>query len=1047
MITNVLLVDDHPVFRKGLRLLLEDESDFRVIGEAGDGSEALELAGQSDPDVVVMDISMPGMDGIQATQGILSEAPHTKVIALSIHSDKAFVEGMLLAGASGYILKESAPEDIVDGIRAVRKGEVFLSAAITGIVIDEYRRSLTELPAAGEAAELSFGQILSTKLHRPVITQDLLMRTKLHEILNRRRQRALTLISAPLGYGKSILASSWLENIDSPSAWLSLDKEDNNLRVFLTYLIAAMRTQFSDACAETSALLESTSMASPRLIVTNLINDFESIDEHFILVLDDYHTIHEMAIHNLLNQLLQYPSRKMHLVIIARGDPPLNLSQLRALNRVTDIRHKDLRFTNEETSLFMYDIMGIRMDRAAVLEFNKKTEGWVTALRLVALSLRHSEDVDGLLGAMQGDSRYVQDYLTAEVVSHQPPEIQNWLLKVSILERFCAPLCEAVCQSSEPEAENQFSGETFIECLEQAGLFVIALDDSSKWFQFHHLFQNTLQNWLQKQYSKEEIEDLYVRAAAWFQVNNLLEEAIDYALLGGQEMEAAQIVEKQRLTMLNQDKWYILEKLLSKIPPKIFHQRPELLLAQAWVLFHSLEYMPIPTIIDEIEDIFSQDGISDPLQGEIDFFKGWFAYYQAQGLQAEQYLASAVDKIPEDYYRPWGEAELHYALAMQMTGSKETAVDRLNSLINSKRNSEGITLSRLWSGLYFIHWIDGNLVDALFPARKIKEIAERDNNHYADAWFYYKQGIFYFQQYDLENAIKDFNQLVSNRYIVHTSAAVDGLCALSLAYQQTQQPDKADETAELLVEYADQTNDPAYQIIASSLGARLSLLRGDTAVGTRWLQTYNLEAEAGIMFSWFETARITACRVLVAEGSQKNLLKAVELLQIYQQENQVVHNKYQQIVILSLLTLAYFRQKEGDKAMSILKETLDLAYPGGWIWPFIELGAPMFDLLNQFKKQVKDAEMVDYIIQILAAFPSPDSSAIKSQPTGLIEALTERELQVLKLLATALTTDEIARELVVSVNTVRMHTKNIYGKLDAHSRIEAAQRGRELGLI
>jgi len=1047
MITNVLLVDDHPVFRKGLRLLLEDESDFRVVGEAGDGLEALELVSQLDPDVVVMDISMPGMDGIQSTQSILSEAPHTKVIALSIHSEKGFVEGMLLSGASGYILKESAPEEIVDGILAVRRGEVFLSAAITGIVVDEYRRALAELPAAMEAAELAAGQILSTKLHRPAITPDLLTRTQLQEMLDQGRHGALILISAPAGYGKSTLANMWLEASEYPCAWLSLDGDDNDLRIFLTHVIAAIRTQFPEACGITSKMLGVAPMPALKIIVANLISDIENIESEFVLVLDDYHLIHEMGIHNLLNELLRRPNRRMRLLIASRGDPPLDLNQLRASGQMIEIRQKDLRFSAEESSTFLNDVMGIRIDQEAVAKFHEKTEGWVTALRLAALSLHHREDVAGLLSGLQGDSRYVQDYLTAEVVSHQPPEIQSWLLKTSILERFNAPLCEAVCQEDEEQAENKISGRAFLEWLEDAGLFTIALDDRGEWFRYHHLFQSTLLNWLQSQYQKDEINALHARANVWFAENGLIDDAIQHALDAGDIQAAAEIVEGKRHTVLDDDRWYVLEKWLSMLPVAVVGQRPELLMAQVHLCIYQHNLLAIFPTLEKIEQILGTDESNELLWGEINHLKGYINYFQGQGSSAQEHQRRALELIPESFQRTRGEAELHFALSLHMTGEKEQALQELNNLLRIKPDIAGTRSIRLWGGLSFIQLLEAELDQVFYPAQQWQDIAIEHGDVYAETYALYIQTCAAFFQNDQVEAAQKLSRLIENRYVMQSRLAVDSMCGLALLYQMKGETGKAAEASNQLVNFAQNTNDPGNILAASSSQARLSLIQGDNLSAVRWLRSADTSSDVGIMLWWIEVPRITECRVLVAEGSGESLQKAVELLQVYQQENQDIHNKYQEIVILSLLTLAYLKQKEDNKAMSVLKEALDLAYPGGWIWPFIELGSPMLDLLGKLKKQVMNTELINYIDQILAAFPSPEATAAKSQPTDLIDPLTERELQVLKLLATALTTDEIADELVVSVNTVRMHTKNIYSKLGAHSRIEAVERGRALGLI
>lgn len=1053
MRTNLLLVDDHPVFRKGLRLLIEEEDDLHVTGEAGDGQAAIELARELSPDIVLMDITMPNLDGVETTQRILSEAPDTKIIALSIHSEKVFVQGMLLAGASGYILKESAPEEVVDGIRAMQRGEVYLSAKITGVVIEEYRRALSQGPILEEDSDIAVSPILATKLHRPAVTPDLLPRLQLQEKLNQHRQRALTLITAPAGYGKSILASSWLQSSDCPSAWLSLDVDADDLRIFLSYLIAAIRTQFPEACGDTSAILRAAKLPSPKIIVSRLMNDIEQVETDFILALDDYHHIHETAIHTLVNELLQYSSAKMHLVIVSRGDPPLNLSKLRAHGQMTDIRHVDLRFSLEETSTFMNDVMGIRLGQAEVAELCEKTEGWATALRLAALSLRHQEDITGLLGRLQGGSRYLQEYLMGEVLSHQPPDIQACLLKTTILERFCAPLCEAVCRGEARVEASALSGETFLKWLREDGLFLIALDTQGEWFRFHHLFRNMLQDWLQSQYRPDEIADLHARASAWFSENGMIEEAIQHMLKNGDVISAAEIVEGSRRAMMETDQWYILEKWLSLLPDTVKQQRPELLLAQVEVYECQQNLTALLSTLQKVEQILGSAESNDPLWGEVNYYRGYLCYFQGQGSQANLYQKRALDLIPESnqFYR--GEAELHSALSLHMTGEKESAIQALNNWLGTERNLISTRSTRLWAGLYFIHLLEGDLPEVIYPAGQCLTIASKIRDVYAEGWATYMQACVHFFQNDLEKAARKLAWIAEKRHIMQTRIGMDSLCGLALLYQMKGQPEKAAEAIYQYLEFAQETYDPAIRLIAASCQARLSLLQGDIASALRWLGTADLSADAGIMLWWLEVPRITACRVLIAERSQESLQKAIAGLRGYQKENQAVHNTYQEIVILSLLALAYHQQGADEQALTTLEETLELAYPGGWIWPFIESGAPMAGLLRQLKRQTDASQLAKktgvfpYIDLILAAFPSPASPDALGRQPDLTDALTERELQVLRLLSSTLSTEDIAAELVVSINTVRMHTKNIYSKLDAHSRIEAVDRARDLGLI
>lgn len=754
METTVLLVDDHPVFRKGLRLLLEEEGDMRVAVEAGDGQTAIDLVRELTPDVVIMDITMPKLSGVDATRHILSESPNTKIIALSIHGEKRFIERMLQAGAAGYLLKDSIPEELVNGVRAVMRGEVVLSAAVAGVVVSEYRQALSSAQASGELEDRTAASpIILTKLHRPRATPELVSRPHLLARLEQGLQRPLTLVSASAGFGKSTLLADWLETCDRPSAWLQLDAEDSDLVVFLRYLLAAVQTLFPDVGGRTQALLEGATRPPMPAIVKTLINELDQIKAPFILVLDDYHTIQDEPVHELLDALISRLPPLMHLAIATRTNPPLPLTGLRARGQVLEIRTEDLRFTPEEAHIFLEGMLGRELSRETTDLLGTKTEGWVVGLRLAALSMRGLPDVEAFVQRFDGTSSpYVADYLLGEVLARQSPAVQEFLLQTSILDRFCAPLCDVVCSSvagtdyvSIGEASSSgaaVSAEgpvpdsgrvgSLLDELNRANLFLVSLDTEGRWYRYHHLFADLLRHRLAREHGPDEIATLHARASAWFANNGLIDEALDHALAAGDVAGAAQIVEKNRTVVLVNDEWHVLARWLDRLPGEIKQQRPELQLAQAWVFFHLLDFQDLPSILEDVERALVGDGSSDPLQGEIDFFRGYFSYFQALGPQAEKYLASATEKIPEAYHHVRGEAELHYALAVHMAGRKEMAVDRLTDLIHSKRLGKGISRTRLWAGLLFIHLLEGNLREAIYPAQQVQDTASQDKIRYAE---------------------------------------------------------------------------------------------------------------------------------------------------------------------------------------------------------------------------------------------------------------------------------------------------------------------------
>jgi LuxR family maltose regulon positive regulatory protein len=908
-------------------------------------------------------------------------------------------------------------------------------------------------------------------------------------------QRPLTLVSAAAGFGKTTLLAAWLASLGEatppiPSAWLQLDAEASDPVVFANHLLAAVQTRYPNVGGELLVRLREASRPPLPDLARSLLNELDQIEERFALVLDDYQRIQEEAVHELLAILLEHLPPQMHVAIASRTDPPLPLNSLRARGRVLEIRADDLRFTPEESHAFLEGVVGRELDQGTTDLLRAKTEGWVTGLRLAALSMHGMSDIRLSFFVQRFNvisSAYVADYLLDEVLDRQRPEVQEFMLRVSILDRFCAELCDAVLDDTlasrgtggpQTTVDRPGSGaevsaiaasslarrpssrsEATLAELDRSNLFLVPLDEEGIWYRFHQLFQDLLHHRLTGLCNAEELAALHARASNWFVERGQVDEALDHALAAGDVDSAALIVEQNRKVVLVDDQWPNLARWLDRLPAEVKQQRTQLLLAQAWIIWARLDLELFPSILEALEEALAREGASDPVQGELDFFRGYLAYFQALGPQAEEYYANATQRIPETYHTARWEAELHYALAHHMNGRGEMAVDRLTDLLRSRRVSRNHSRSRLWAGLCFIHLLEGDLPEAIHPAQRMQDLAAADKNQLVQTWASYLETSVHYRWNDLERAVRHFNELAGQPYTMDTTVAVDVHCALSLAYQHLQRSDQADETVRRLLGLTRQASVPLYRTIASSIQARLSLLRGDTESAVHWLQTADLAADAGIMLWWLEVPRLTECRVLIAEGSDASLQEAVDKLERYDQENEAVHNTCQRITILPLLALATHNRGRTDEALAILGRAVVLAEPGGFIRPFADLGAEMAALLQELvARGFADASMrsatVRYLNQVFAAFPEPvaahdaaTSSPAPGTAAGLVEALTGREMEVLALLDRRLTNQEIARELVITVGTVKQHTNSIYGKLGVGDRRLAVARARSLGLL
>jgi DNA-binding NarL/FixJ family response regulator len=200
MVIKILLADDHEIVREGLRNLLEKQEGFEVVAEAEDGLTAVKKAKKLSPDLIIMDIGMPDLNGIEATRQILAESPHIKIIALSMHAETRFVSEMLKAGASAYLLKDSAFEELIQAIQASRSNKIYLSPSIAEKVIKNYitsfpresfspfsiltqrEREVIQLIAEGKStkkiASLLFLSIKTIETHR----QNIMEKLDLHSV-------------------------------------------------------------------------------------------------------------------------------------------------------------------------------------------------------------------------------------------------------------------------------------------------------------------------------------------------------------------------------------------------------------------------------------------------------------------------------------------------------------------------------------------------------------------------------------------------------------------------------------------------------------------------------------------------------------------------------------------------------------------------------------------------------------------------------------------------------------------------------------------------
>jgi LuxR family transcriptional regulator, maltose regulon positive regulatory protein len=880
--------------------------------------------------------------------------------------------------------------------------------------------------------------IIRAKLHAPRIPSDLVCRGRLYELLDQNPSRPFTLVSAPAGYGKSTLVANWLRKANVASAWFSIEESDNDVRQFLTYLIAAVRTHSRNACGTTLRSLRAPELPTLAALRDQLNNDLDAIRKPLRLVLDDFHHIDRMEVHEIINHLLDFPPRSLHLVVVTRHDPPVKLNKLRADGLMVDVRERDLRFTEAETRTVLQRVAGVEVSDALLTHIHSELDGWIVGLRLVCLALQNHTDPESFLRNLSRGIPMIQDYLAGEVLAHQPDTFRHRLLSVAILDRFCAPLCDAVCKLG----GGRDGGAPFVSQLMKANLFTIELDNKGEWFRFHHLFQRLLLNQLELKATGDEIAALHLRASIWLESQGMVEESLKHAMAADDAKRAACLLKQFREKALKTDRWYVVLKWLALLPEDTLLQHPELLLIRAWMFAHQYQYPRVIQVLDRIEALMPGSDELQDLSGEIASLRGMALQRLGDSRGGLKYLKSALSLTPESSLEKRAQVEVNFCLASQQDGKKDEAIQFLDGMMNKNPAPQGVRKSRLDQVYVFLHIISGHLTQAERANQPIGALTD-DVNVYGEAFREYLQGLIHLYRYEPEAALESlayFRRTTSRRSIQFRRAAIDSMTCLTLSCRLLGRDGEAENALQLLREFVSGTGDSRLSILVDSAVARMDALRGCTDASMRWAETARFPFDTTLM--WFlDIPWITACRVRITEGSAAGLKRAEEELHKLLKLNESHHNDIKLTEILCLLAVACYLQGDTEGAREHLGRALTLARRGGVVLPFVEWSPSLAKVMLEMLPQNSDW-LITRIRHILSDHPAADRA-----PQPAVDALTNREFEVLELLAKRLYDKEIAVELGISTETVKTHVKRIREKLGVVNRRQAVAKALELGLL
>ena len=886
--------------------------------------------------------------------------------------------------------------------------------------------------------------LVSTKLRPSHEHPRLVSRPRLTDRLEREPGRRLTLLSAPAGFGKTTLLNEWFgkrANGGASAAWVSLDEGDNDPVRFLSYLVAALRRTGDEGFGEgVMAALRSPEPPRMEAVLGALVNELADLPGEATMILDDYHAIDSESVHRMVSFLLERLPEGAQLVISGRVDPPLPLARLRARGQMTELHAADLRFTPEEAAAFLGDVMGLDLSAGDVAALERVTEGWIAALQLAALSMRERKDVSGFIRSFSGGHRDVFDFLAEEVLERQTEHVQSFLLETSILDNLSGSLCDAVTGRDD--------GQYTLERLERENLLVVPLDDDRVWYRYHHLFADFLRGRLERE-RPERLAPLHLRASEWCEENALVAESVRHALSADDHERAARLLERGAVQIWYRGEVMTLLSWLRALPEEAMRGRPLLLIWYAAALMLAGRLDGVEHLLAQAEDAIGEEPRPDEADprhvlANAAAVRSLHARRLGDAQAALGHARRALSLLPEDNLNPRPFVAITLAQAYQAAGDHEAAISAFAEAgaLGRAAGHAYVALSAMAAEAH-LELARGRLREAEDVLRRALGFAAERGSELLPAVGSVRIGMgeLLYEWNDLDAAARHLTEGVE---LAGRTGDVEILMWGHIALSQVRRAQGDAEgalTAAREAERVAQSSDTDHAVVDAAVWkARLYLMGGDPASAA---SEQERAARVGEVRRYSrELERIMLARLLVARDEPD------EALRLLAQLHETAETAGRTISILSLQALALQARGEKERAVSTLAKALDLAEPEGYVRTFVDEGPPMAELLSGVLEARQRGRLdppvpAHYIRKLLGVL---ERDAAPSA-AGLPEPLSERELEVLQLIAAGKTNRRIASELFVSVGTVKTHINNTYRKLDAHSRTQAVARARELNLI
>jgi len=890
--------------------------------------------------------------------------------------------------------------------------------------------------------------LIKTKLNRPSVWDQWVSRERLIAHLDEGLTRRLTLITAPAGYGKTALTAQWLGHCATPSAWLSLDKNDSDPERFLRYVIAALRTVVSNFGATAERWLATETLPPADYITDAFVADLAVLESPLLLVLDDYHAIESEVVDEIMSRLVQYLPEELHLIVLSRVEPSWPLSLWRSRDWLCELTVDDLQFSLQEAQAFFAQGSNGGLSAESIERIHARAEGWIAGLQLVKLSMDRADDKEQFVRSLSGDQRIFVDYLVDEALAQQPQAVRRFLAVTALFERFGAPLCDFVLSKGSVSANSR----EIIERLAHENLFLVALDRERHWYRYHNLFQNVLaQN---SKLSEEELSQLHGRAGQWFAGEGLVEEALKHYLAAGDVDHAASLIEENFHKLVNEDlSPRELARWLANFPPQAQNRWPALLVAQAYLKMFTWDLPGMTLLVNQADTLMKDPKCSldetrrRRLRGHTEAQRARCLYWQGDTKGALRHARHALRTVPRSHAYGRNTAVTYAAAAYALNGRRDEALRLLSRALAEDCAAGSRGAGHLLTARAAVYWYSGDLSAAEATAKQI--LLVHQTVPVADTWYGYAHfflGCAAYEHNLLDTAAEKFGCGEQLRYRVSTRLYQEMLFGLALVAQAKDEAVRAKEYAASAHAFAVEMNDASSLQMAASFQIRLALLSG---------QAPSLPPERAVTIDsnkfWLEVPSLTRAEYLIRRALPGDCDAALELIDDALKRAKQYHNRRQVIQFLTVKVLALHGAGQTDKAVRLLKATLRMAEPQGVVRTFVERGPAMGELLQAVLKR---SPRRVYLRRLTAAFRgeevAKESGSEMSQNLdetlkvalagdwARSQGLSEREIDVLTLIRERLSNKEIAQRLFIAPSTVKVHMRTIYRKLNVHKRREAA---------